>query len=55
MGLRAMRSLFEPSAVAVLGIGEGAADPGRRVVENLAASGFKGAVYPVRPGGGEVG
>jgi len=41
--------LFAPSSVAVIGANERPDSAGRILFENLLASGFKGAVFPVNP------
>ena len=43
---------FSPSSIAVIGVGPITA--GRFYIESLLASGFKGALYPIHPGGGEI-
>jgi acetyltransferase len=48
-------SLFSPRSVAVVGASNSRVfAPGRRYVQALLSSGFKGAVYPVNTSGGEV-
>jgi acyl-CoA synthetase (NDP forming) len=43
--------LFAPRAVAVLGVSRHPAKLGHRLLQNVKASGFSGAVYPVNPAG----
>ncbi|HTK30055.1 MAG TPA: GNAT family N-acetyltransferase [Vicinamibacterales bacterium] len=50
-----IRPLVEPAAVAVLGASRRADSLGRRVFDALAASGFRGPVYPVNPAATEIG
>jgi acyl-CoA synthetase (NDP forming) len=49
-----LRALFEPGAVAVLGVSRSPAKLGYRLLQNVKESGFGGAVYPVNPGGGDI-
>ena len=49
-----LRALFEPRAVAVVGVSRNRHGLGRRIFENLRASGYKGRVFPVTRDGGEV-
>jgi len=46
--------LFQPSALAVIGASEKPGKVGRVVLENILASGYKGAVFPVNPSYREV-
>jgi len=46
--------LFAPRAVAVLGVSRNPAKLGYRLLENLKARGFAGAVHPVNPSGEEI-
>jgi acetate---CoA ligase (ADP-forming) len=49
-----LKSLFYPDAIAVFGDSAAVGAPAYRLVHNLAASGFRGAVFPIVPGGGEI-
>jgi acetate---CoA ligase (ADP-forming) len=49
-----LEHLFTPRAVAVLGVSRNPAKLGHRLLENLKARGFAGAVYPVNPSGEEI-
>ena len=46
-----LTALFAPRAVAVLGVSRNPAKLGYRLLENLKARGFAGAVHPVNPSG----
>lgn len=46
-----LRALFEPRSLAVLGVSRNPAKLGYRLLENVTAHGFGGAVYPVNPSG----
>ncbi|MDF1590026.1 MAG: GNAT family N-acetyltransferase [Desulfobacterales bacterium] len=54
MSIRGLSKLFFPSALAVLGIDEGTENPGRRVLANIVAGGYQGAVYPISKNVGQV-
>jgi acetyltransferase len=47
MSIRNLDKIFKPRRVALVGIGAGADDLGRRVLANLLGGGFRGIVYPV--------
>jgi acyl-CoA synthetase (NDP forming) len=47
-------SLFRPSRVAVIGASTDPRNLGTRIVRNLYAGGFPGAIFPVHPAGGEI-
>ncbi|MGB2982875.1 MAG: acetate--CoA ligase family protein [Candidatus Bipolaricaulia bacterium] len=49
-----MERLFRPRSVAVIGASTDSAKIGYRVVENILSSGYRGAVHPVNPRGGEL-
>jgi len=49
-----LTALFAPRAVAVLGVSRNPAKLGYRLLENLKARGFAGAVHPVNPSGEEI-
>ena len=46
-----LAALFAPRAVAVLGVSRNPAKLGFRLLENVKARGFAGAVIPVNPSG----
>lgn len=46
---RALDGLFNPKSIAVIGATEKKGVVGRTVIENLQATGFPGAIYPVNP------
>ena len=45
---------FTPKSISVVGASATSGKPGRTVIENLIANGFKGKIYPVNPRGGEI-
>jgi len=45
---------FAPKSISVVGASATSGKPGRTVIENLIANGFKGKIYPVNPRGGEI-
>ena len=47
-------SFFSPGSVAVIGASATPGKPGRTVIENLKANGFKGKIHPVNPRGGKI-
>ncbi len=47
-------SLFNPAAVAVIGASHTPGKIGNSIVRNIIASGYRGAIFPVNPAGGEV-
>lgn len=49
-----MEKLFYPDSVAVVGASANPDNMGRNIVQNLLTWQFKGAVYPVNPGGEDV-
>ncbi len=52
--LREFERIFYPRTIAVVGASSNAFKMGSLWVKGLITAGFKGAVYPVNPGGGEV-
>ena len=52
--LTSLDSLFRPRSVAVIGASTDLHNIGNRIVRNLVATGFAGAIYPVHPRGGEI-
>jgi acetyl-CoA synthetase (ADP-forming)/acetyltransferase len=49
MSVRNVESLFEPSSVAILGASQRPDRMGTQVMNNMAESGFAGAIWPVNP------
>jgi acetyl coenzyme A synthetase (ADP forming)-like protein len=49
-----IRYLFEPRGIAIIGASRDQSKIGHKFVRNIAASGYKGKVYPVNPEGGEI-
>ena len=54
MSTSKLSSFFDPRSVAVVGASATPGKPGRTVIENLIANGFKGTIHPVNPRGGEI-
>ena len=52
--MASLRAILEPRAVAVVGASRRESNLGRRVLESLMASGFKGRIYPVNPSVAEL-
>jgi len=52
--LPAIKTLFEPASVAVIGASTKPSKIGHKIVENIVAGGYPGRLYPVNPSGGEV-
>jgi len=50
----AIKHLFEPRSVAVLGASSNPSKIGYKLVHNLLADGFRGRILPVNPKGGEI-
>jgi acetate---CoA ligase (ADP-forming) len=50
----ALRALFEPRTVAVIGASRRPGKLGYAVVANLISAGFPGLIYPINPAGGEI-
>lgn len=55
MSIRNLRPLFAPRSVALIGASERPGSLGATLLANLAAGGFRGAVYPVNPKYTELG
>ena len=53
--IASLRSILKPRAVAVLGASRRESNLGRRVLEALTRSGFKGPIYPVNPAAADLG
>ena len=49
-----MKYLFEPRSIAVIGASQDTSKIGYKVLENIILGGYKGAVYPINPHGGEM-
>ena len=49
-----IKFLFEPRGVAIIGASKDESKIGHKFVRNIAASGYKGGIYPVNPEGGEI-
>lgn len=49
-----MARLFEPRTVAVIGASARRGKIGAEVLHNLISCGFRGQIYPIHPGGGEI-
>ena len=47
--IASLRAILEPRSVAVVGASRKESNLGRRVLESLRSSGFKGPIYPVNP------
>jgi len=52
--MSSIRYLFEPRSVAIVGASKDPKKIGYKVLSNLIASGYRGAVYPINPAGGEI-
>ncbi|MCX8043148.1 MAG: acetate--CoA ligase family protein [Desulfobacterota bacterium] len=49
-----IRYLFEPRNVAIIGASKDPKKIGYKILSNLIASGYRGAIYPINPAGGEI-
>ncbi len=49
-----LKALFEPSSVAVVGASGVPGKVGHSILSNLVGAGFKGAIHPINPKGGEI-
>src|SRR5687767_11016593 len=49
-----LRAFLNPKSVAIVGAGDRPTSSGGAVLANLKRSGFRGAIYPVNPKGGEI-
>jgi acyl-CoA synthetase (NDP forming) len=47
-------SLLSPSSIAIIGASAEEKKVGHIVLKNLISQGYKGAIYPVNPKGGEI-
>jgi len=47
-------SLLEPSSIAVVGASSQEGKVGHDILKNLVTQGYKGAIYPINPKGGEI-
>jgi acetyl coenzyme A synthetase (ADP forming)-like protein len=52
--VRQMNRIMKPDAVAVIGASSEEGKIGNSVMKNLINGGYKGAIYPINPGGGEI-
>ena len=52
--VRQMNRIMKPEAVAVIGASSEEGKIGNSVMKNLINGGYKGAIYPINPGGGEI-
>jgi len=50
-----IKYLFEPRSLAIIGASRDKKKIGHAVLQNVVAGGFAGRIYPVNPGGGEIG
>ncbi len=50
----AIKSLFEPESIAVIGASKNREKIGHIILKNIIEGAFKGKVYPVNPAGGEI-
>lgn len=50
----ALRALFQPRSVAVVGASDNAAKLGHTILKNIVDSGFPGAIYPINPKAPEI-
>ena len=53
-GARAMRDLFHPGSIAIVGASPTLGKWGHRIFTNIAGGGFKGKIYLVNPKGGQI-
>jgi acyl-CoA synthetase (NDP forming) len=49
-----IKTLFEPRSFALIGASRDTDKIGYKVLNNIVSGGFKGAIYPVNPQGGEL-
>lgn len=49
-----IRSLFQPAAIAIIGVSHDPAKLGYKILQNVVAGGYRGEIYPVNPRGGEI-
>jgi acetyl coenzyme A synthetase (ADP forming)-like protein len=49
-----IRRLFEPRSIAVVGASHDPEKIGHKILQNIISSGYKGAIYPINPKGGEI-
>lgn len=52
--MSSIRYLFEPRSVAIIGASKDPKKIGYKILSNLVASGYRGAIYPINPSGGEI-
>ena len=49
-----LKSFLDPRSVAVVGASRDRRKPGNLILRNIMDGGYKGTIYPVNPGGGEI-
>jgi len=49
-----IRNLFEPRSVAIIGASREHSKIGYAVLKNILSGGYRGAIYPINPSGGEI-
>ncbi|MFH1142970.1 MAG: acetate--CoA ligase family protein, partial [Candidatus Eisenbacteria bacterium] len=49
-----IRRLFEPRSVAVVGASHDPEKMGHKILQNIISSGYRGAIHPINPKGGEI-
>lgn len=54
VNIEGLHNIFHPASVAVFGVDDRQASPGRGILTNLLSGGFKGRIYPIYPGIKEV-
>ena len=54
MAQKDLKRFFAPRSVAVIGASAKKGRPGRVVIENMRANGYKGDIHPVNPRGGKL-
>jgi len=50
----AIKYLFEPRSIAVIGASSNSRKIGYRILENILTNGYEGRIYPINPKGGEI-
>ena len=50
----AIRYLFEPRSIAIIGASANRGKIGHSILNNVLAGGYRGAVYPINPAGGDI-
>ena len=49
-----LKSFLDPSSVAVIGASRDQRKPGNLILRNIMDGGYRGTIYPINPGGGEI-